>query len=206
MVDLSKMTKKQKREYIWDYYKLHIIGSLIVIIVVGSFIYNMITAKEYEFNVSVIGGYLSADEINKIDEEITSLIYGENENKKIAYVDYYSLTKKQNNNMLEMDYNMVQKFMAKIATQQVDVILMHKEIFIQYEPKEFFFDLGEIDNLDLNGVKLVEKDGEIFGVYLEGNKIFNKSEYTNGEYIVCVPLSSTRQEQIVDFFDYIFTT
>ncbi|GAA0181224.1 hypothetical protein SH2C18_37840 [Clostridium sediminicola] len=206
MVDLSKMTKKQKREYIWDYYKLHIIGSLIVIIVVGSFIHNMITAKEYEFNVSVIGGYLSADEINEIDEEITSLIYGENENKKIAYVDYYSLTKKQNNNMLEMDYNMVQKFMAKIATQQVDVILMHKEIFKQYEPKEFFFDLGEIDNLDLNGVKLVEKDGKIFGVYLEGNKIFNKSEYTNGEYIVCVPLSSTRQEQIVDFFDYIFTT
>lgn len=206
MVDFSKMTQKQKREYIWDYYKFHIIGSLIAVILVGSFIHSMITAKDYQFNVTVIGGYLSTDDISEIDEKINLLIYGENEDKKVAYVDHYSLTKNpNNNNILEMDYNMVQKFMAKIATQQVDVILMHKEVFEQYEQKEFFFDLEEINGLDLNGAQLVEKDGKVFGIYLEENEIFNMSEYTNGEYILCIPLSSTREDQAVEFLNYTCT-
>lgn len=206
MADFSKMTKKQKREYIWDYYKLQIIGSVIAVILVGSFIHSMLTAKEYEFNLSVIGGYLSSNEISEIDEKITSLIYGENEEKKVAYVDYYSLTKNaNNNNMLEMDYNMVQKFMAKIATQQVDMILMHKEVFEQYEPEEFFLDLKEINGLDLNGAQLVDKDDKVFGIYLQENEIFNMSEYTNGEYILCIPLSSTRQEAAITFLNYIST-
>lgn len=206
MVDISEMTKKQKRQYIWDYYKLHIIGSVIAVIMVGSFIHSRITAKDYEFNVSVIGGYLSTDDISEIDEKINLLIYGEDEDKKVAYVDHYSLTKNQNNNnILEMDYNMVQKFMAKIATQQVDVILMHKEVFEQYEPKEFFFDLEEINGLDLNGAQQIEKDDKVFGIYLKENKIFNISEYTNGEYVLCIPLSSTRQDQAVEFLNNIYT-
>ena len=52
MVDLKGMTKKAKIEYIWDYYKIHIIVTTLVLIGLVSFIHGQITKINYEFNLT----------------------------------------------------------------------------------------------------------------------------------------------------------
>ena len=42
----NKMTKEQKREHIWEYYKIHIVTTLIVIAVIGWFVYIDLTTVD----------------------------------------------------------------------------------------------------------------------------------------------------------------
>ncbi|MGK0466111.1 hypothetical protein [Clostridium sp.] len=61
MVDLKSMSKKKKAEYIWDYYKVHIIGTIAIICIVGSLIHSQLTKIDYVFNLTVIGNVVDVN-------------------------------------------------------------------------------------------------------------------------------------------------
>ena len=58
---LKDMTLKEKAGYITYYYKWHIIISLIIMAVAGSFIYNLVTKKEDVFFLEVINANVALD-------------------------------------------------------------------------------------------------------------------------------------------------
>ena len=49
------MSKKKKIEYIWDYYKIHIIATLTVLCIIFSIIHSQITKTNYVFSMTMIG-------------------------------------------------------------------------------------------------------------------------------------------------------
>ena len=56
------LSKKKKFEYIWDYYKLHIIGTILAVLALSSLIYTMfIRIPDTNFcGVAIYGQFLSA--------------------------------------------------------------------------------------------------------------------------------------------------
>jgi hypothetical protein len=193
------MTKKQKKSYIWDYYKLHIIGGIVLLATIISISSSIVNRKEYAFNLTVVGGYLDIDKTTEMGDDITKLLY-EDDDKTLATVDYYSLTADQNN-VLQMDYNMVQKFMAKVAARQVDVIVIPEEMYDVYLQDGFFLDLTTVTGLDILNSRLAQNEQGIFGVYLDQNKFYNIEEYENGKYIMAIVASSERIQDDVNFIN-----
>ncbi|MEK6263486.1 MAG: hypothetical protein N2B06_01685 [Clostridium sp.] len=86
MVDLKSMSKKKKAEYIWDYYKLHIIGTLVIISIVGSLIHSQLTKIDYVFNLTMIGNGIDATMKSNLENKLTSVVVKEGEIRKQAIV------------------------------------------------------------------------------------------------------------------------
>ena len=51
---MGRMTPKEKFAYFWDYYKIHALVTVIVIIGASSLIYNYVTYKDYGFYATLI--------------------------------------------------------------------------------------------------------------------------------------------------------
>ena len=81
MVDLKNMSKKKKAEYIWEYYKLHIIGVLVIIFIVGSLINSQITKVDYVFNLTMIGNMVDENKRIDFEKQLTSIVIKDGEKK-----------------------------------------------------------------------------------------------------------------------------
>lgn len=60
-----KSEAKLKWENFWYYYKLHVVAGAFIIIVISSFIYNKVTAQEYDYSIAI----LSTKSLTFEDEE-----------------------------------------------------------------------------------------------------------------------------------------
>ena len=50
-VDLKTMTRKEKKDYIWYYYKSHMMMGLFAVVLVGSLIYDVMTKDKIIFSL-----------------------------------------------------------------------------------------------------------------------------------------------------------
>ena len=57
MANMKNMNCKQKSQYIWNYYKIHIIATLFLVITLGILIHGQLTKIEYIFNLTIINCY-----------------------------------------------------------------------------------------------------------------------------------------------------
>ena len=124
MVDLKNMSKKKKAEYIWEYYKIHIIGILVIIFIVGSLIHSQITKVDYIFNLTMIGDMVDENRRIDLEKQLTSIVIKDGEKRKQAIVDIIpsgTEAKKSNQYMQNM-----QKFIANISVGELDVVILIK--------------------------------------------------------------------------------
>ncbi len=84
MVDLKGMSKKKKAEYIWEYYKLHIIGVLVVICIIASFIHGQITKVDYVFNLTMLGNTVDTSKMTDLESKLTKVVVKDGDKKKQA--------------------------------------------------------------------------------------------------------------------------
>jgi hypothetical protein len=71
MVDLRSMSRKERIEYIWDYYKLHIISVIILIVFIASIIHGQLTKIEYVVNVTMIGNAVQESKRTELEKKFT---------------------------------------------------------------------------------------------------------------------------------------
>ena len=152
MVDLSSMSKKKKAEYIWEYYKLHIIAVLVIIFIVASFIHGQITKVDYVFNLTLIGNNVDANKKTNVEKQLTNFVIKTGEQKKQAIIDVIPLegSSKANASMSSIS---TQKFIANISVGGIDVIILNKAMFQSFASKGMFSRLDNISQLSLASIK-----------------------------------------------------
>ena len=152
MVDLKSMSKKKKAEYIWEYYKLHIIGVLAVIFIVASLIHGQITKIDYVFNLTMIGNNVDENKKTDLEKQLTSIVIKDGEKKKQAIVDVIPLegSSKANASMSSIS---MQKFIAKISVGELDVVILDKGMFESFVKQDMFSRLDNISQLSFSFYK-----------------------------------------------------
>ena len=73
---------KKKLEFIFDYYKLPIIGTLLAIIVISYMAYSFITKQDIYCNITYYGSTINTDNFNKLKDTLNENILG-NDKKSI---------------------------------------------------------------------------------------------------------------------------
>jgi len=152
MVDLSSMSKKKKAEYIWEYYKLHIIAVFVIIFIVASFIHGQITKVDYVFNLTLIGNNVDDNKKTEVAKHLTNFVIKNGEQKKQAIIDVIPLegSSKANASMSSIS---TQKFIANISVGGIDVIILDKAMFQSFATKGMFLRLDNISQLSLASIK-----------------------------------------------------
>ena len=120
------MTPQQKREHIWEYYKLPIVGGLIAIVVFGWLLYDRITYREPVLDVIVTDSaeYLYDDIFHDFLEEKGYEIFegavAIQQNMRFGDGDM---------EMVEISYNSMNILTALLAAAKQDILFTNPNIF-----------------------------------------------------------------------------
>lgn len=136
-------TSKEKAAYFWDYYKWYVIVPLIVIIFLGTTIYQKVTAPEIILNGVLLNTYNTNS-----DEGSQEVINNFSELQKIDTKEYAvtlntNMTFDVTDNSGTANYDSVQALMAWVAAGSVDFICADHESLTDFAYNGYFVDLRE---------------------------------------------------------------
>lgn len=191
------LDKKKKLEYIWDYYKLHIIGTIIAVFALSSLIYTMfIRVPDTNFcGVAIYGQFLSALNTDKMTADINKEL-NLPEHTSVQLQNFYS---DSTDVMVEADLN--QKFNTYVYALEFHLLLSNAENtknFTQVEyttPITDYLSEEKVSELRKKGLILDAKDpetGELkpYGISLKNSKILKKYNLFQNDtpYVSFVPI------------------
>jgi hypothetical protein len=201
MVDLKSMSRKEKIEYIWDYYKLHIISVIVVIAVIASFIHGQLTKIDYVVNVTIIGNAINESKKEEAEKKFTSLVIKEGEQRKQALFDVITTDKS------ELSYEMMQKFVVRIAAGEIDVVILDKGFFDSFVKQDMFIPLESISQINLSDIKQskIEASGStnnkaVYAISVEGNKELEAMGYDTKNKVLGIIASSKNKDNGIKVF------
>jgi len=133
---LANMTRKEKFKYYWEYYRYHVIISIIVIASLSHIIYGIVTNRDFSFYAVIINSHGLDGEA--LSEEFSVLADLDNE-KLHCFIDTTLFI--NTNEFSQTDSMLVQRLFATVGTGELDTIVADAFTFIHFANAEFFIDL-----------------------------------------------------------------
>lgn len=202
MLDKIKhMSKKEKMEYIWDYYKIHILVGVFIIIAVSWTIYTNVNKTEYVFNCTLLGEGVNLSKKADFEDKLTKIVLEEPEDKKQAYMDFIEV-KGSSNDEISIDPYAMQKLSARVAAGDIDILIVDEKNFQRFAMQGMFERLDSFSELDLsdkNSIK-IEKGSEdvksgIYGVRVKDNASLKDIGYNTEDKIVGIVTLSKNKDK-----------
>ena len=199
MVDLTGMSKKKKAEYIWEYYKLHIVGVLLLICIIGSTIHGQITKIDYVFNLTMLGNTVDTTKTNELSTLLTSVVVNDGDTKKQASVSNMSLGS-SNDADPSISSQYMQKFVAQMSVGELDVVILDKDMFESFVKQDMFLRLDNISQLDLASIKnekikasASDNNKAVYAIDVENIKLFKDMGFDTTNKVIGI-ITSTKQK------------
>ena len=203
MVDLKGMTKKERIEYIWDYYKIHIIVTIIVLISIISFIHGQITKTNYEFNLTIIGSSLEADKTEKFENTLTPIVIKNPSKKQSAQLDTMPIASLTGGKEAQAPQYM-QKLVAELSANVIDLLILNKSDYDVFQKQGAFLKLDNAGGMDLDLIKAEKLEGTsdkgdkgIYGISLQDNKLLKDFGVSTQDKILCIPASTKQKDKAI---------
>ena len=143
---IKKAPFKEKRKYFWDYYKWYCIWGLVILIGLGSLIYDMATNKDTSLYVLFLNSMDATDDYGETFIHDFMETAGMNPKKETVLIDnslYVDLGYSENMAQNENTLTAVQKISLFLATGDMDIMTTDSAIFDHYAYKYIFHDLRE---------------------------------------------------------------
>lgn len=203
---------KDKLEYFKEYYLKSAIIVIIACIFAGNIIYSIVTAPDDTGFAAYFFNDTGDSSSTAMLDEFTAYA-GIDTKKHEAYIDSTMTYDSKNADMYA--YVGMQKVMANISIQELDIIVGDKETFDYFAESECFDDITAFLPDDLNEqfkdrlYYYTDKEtGETYpaGVYVtDSPKINEYSYYVNKEPILGFVANSNSLENAVTFLRYLYT-
>lgn len=206
----QKMTPKQKREHVWEYYKLPIIGILIVLAVAGWFIHYELTYVEPQMQIIMTDMSVPLSDDSVYHDFLTEYGY-EAYDRAIALNQnmYFSLDS-EDPTMFENNGRSYELLFAMMATQTQDVLFTQPTVYGSCAAEGAMMDLSKVipqEVLDAFSDHLFfvrdEETGEEYpcGVNVSGNPWMEKVQKDYKGYVGIINTTDDPQKA-ADFITY----
>lgn len=208
---LKSMPFKEKISYLWEYYKLHALFFIVMVVFIvyainaftkpkienklyAAIINNTVTPEIWDEYIDIITEYL---EIDTLTEDI-----------ELNYRYYY-------NGDAEYEANMRQAFVVYLAASEIDIVIAPMSEFAGYVENGFFTPLSDQLPTDLysslaNKFYLAgtEDDPKVaaYGIYMEDTKLYREHSLPTEDDPVLIGIiaNSTHKATSVDFIRFLF--
>ena len=131
---------KAHLEYFWEYYKIHTLVAICVVIFLAMLIHDVRASKPYGFYAAAInsGASMAQDTLEKEFVEYSGI-------DTTNYDCFIDMSSTYNLHLIDdVTIATSQKIMANIAASELDVMLADSELFTHYANQETFLDLRTI--------------------------------------------------------------
>lgn len=208
---LSKMNTKGKAEYIWEYYKFWIIGTIAIM----ALIYGIVDAQienskdTYIYVTMVNSQIVSSGETTLMDDFATFAGIDTSEQK--VNLDVSIQMDAEVNS--EYSMNSSAKMFAQFAAKTIDMTVMNKDMIDFFDDKDAFSKLDEVLPTDFYNA---HKDNFIIGTDSEGNEficamdvsdsviIQESKAYSETPYVSIIS-NTLNPDNCVQFLEYLYS-
>lgn len=194
---LANKTFIEKVDYIWTYYKLHIIGFLVLFLFVGSYISNLINKQDVYCNITYVGNSINVQELEPIKDTLSDTLL-QNKKKQVILID--SVFTDMNT---DTGIAMKEKLHVNIAAQQIDLAIVNKEFFESNFSSEMFMNLDSLDGfseLPISNHELLKKADSngngTYGISVKKLNLLKDIHYSNDDNYLVV-ISNTEHKDAV---------
>ena len=214
MTKFKELTKKEKVEHIWEYYKLHIIGGGLAIFMLSALLIQIFGPQppEAAVNLVVMGLYDHDDEkLNNFEREIENII-DNGETGKVA-VDTFLVDW---NSASPMEVAMNQKLVLMFQAQEIDVMIVEEEKYNSYITNiedniyEALDDKPELAQIIQNNEEALVKrkvEGDtrehVYGFYAKDNTKL-QGIGLNDKYVVAIPVIAKNKENAIKTLEWLY--
>ena len=197
-VKISEVPKEKRLSYFWDYYKIHTIVIILLIISVISLVKVTVlrTVPDSEILMVTIGNKIHNDYVPKTEEMLSSLPIDFNgDGKAIASIQKIALSAAERPEDAELEYTTTMKLSAVLSSAQCIIQIVDEDIF-EYLDSEGL--IGTYDELSGYGFSGSEKIKVPLSETVFSDELI--SPYENELYITLRPkdaslLSNKKKEQ-----------
>ena len=171
-------TTRDKAEYIWEYYKWHILAVIFVVCFIGSVIYNNVTAKDYVLQGNFLNTLAESETVLEMEQDFIETYPIDTSSEEVFFdASMYYLDE---SDAMGTAYQTIQVLTTKIAAGEIDFLvadvatlydfaynqhftelpeILSEEQLKAYEPYLLYYDkevLEELSNLDYTGEEFPE--------------------------------------------------
>ncbi|MCR2820942.1 hypothetical protein [Lederbergia panacisoli] len=203
---LSDMSTSEKAKYIWEYYKLFIIGGIVLVILVASMVHSIATKKEVVLNVVIMAGIYDPEYKDKFQETLYQDFLTDEERDKSNIVIQ---TLKSSSDALDMQVGVdMQKMAAELSAGYIDFFIVDKDFYDNMNDQNqlmSFQKTSGITEWPIQEEQLYfskENKEEITGINISAFPIL-KGIVPNEEKVICVPANAKNTEYISRFLQYL---
>jgi len=191
---LAPMSPKERIAYIWDYYKFHIIGTIVAIILLISLVSSIGGKKEVVLNMTIIGQGVNTEGVVQLQEQLTNKIVQDKADEEVS-VQHLTYNK---SSMDEASRAGIQKMAAEISLGSIDLMIVDKELFEEISSQNALLALNDFKGTN----KLLPSDEKVYGMSTSDIKLLAPLALDENK-VLCVPSTAKNLKKINEFFTLI---
>ena len=216
---LKFMTAQEKIQYIWEYYHLHIIITIVGVVFLVFFIHDIIeNNKPVHLNACLVNTNGTTQTASTLLDDYIEYAKIDTE-KESAAIDMTMRIDLESMDQVSVAYQ--QKIMALLSSEGLDVLAADEELIEKFGEMEAFLDLDAVLPDDLKK-ELNEKGYEFFSCKLESGETQTVGIYIensrrlalDGDYgaydasckpVFSIPATTIRLEQALEFLRFLIS-
>lgn len=210
-----EMNRQQKIQYLKDYYLFPAVVAVILVAVVVSLIWHVARPRsENLLYAAAINESLDEEKLEKMTEDMSELLGVDGKKKTVQIDDSFYIKD-----------GALDKLQVYLHSQQIDVVILDKEVFEEYAGYGYFESLDEVtaENLEkkygetyqyAGGYKDDDEvsfedhetgQGEVkpYGISLSGNNRFTEMSQYIKDPVFAVATGTKNPENALKFLDYL---
>lgn len=181
----SDDTTKEKLDYLWGYYRVHVIVALIGLVFGIFLLVDWINRPVTYFHLTVLAPQVDFDEEEILSEEMQNLLNPQGQNEAV----YASFTPHG---------EMAERFVAQLSAGEYDVILMDEGAFNEYAS---FGTMEEFRVVEIDEDEHYQPDEYNNPMAINSSALPVLDDYvTTADMYLMIPQNSNRKEITIEFF------
>ena len=210
-VNFKSLSTKQKIEYVWDYYKWHVVILVFVISMIVSTVQNAINYKEPLLNIIMLNSYGAM--MNTEDHGFEEFFERYNYDSFDGAVEIKKdLTFSREGELNYEDYQNYEVLFSLLVGQEYQMILGTGEKTLDFLNQGFLSDLSTILSKDIlerykNQLVYFEDEGKKYpcAIILSNNQWLAENNYYDGECYVGILNQENISEVVIDFTEFLLS-
>lgn len=219
-ISFQKLSWNDKLEYLWDYYKFHVLGIIFVLALVIAGIFYL---KE-DSKTDILNGYLlnsnwGDDKAQELLQEFAAAQGYDLEKGNAYFNSSVYIDVQLQDQMSSVAYT---KVMSDLDMKRTDFYFCNEEMFDYFGEKEAFLNLETAvssELLEKYKERLIttttyDEDGNVLKTYVAGIDVSDAPVlermqqdgriYEDGKIIFSIPYNTVRLERAMEFLDFLF--
>ena len=185
----KKTSKKQKLTYFNDYYRNKIIVILIVLGLIVSLIYTVLSPKpDVVVSIAVVNDYWNDDKTEELNKELFSYLALEAEKQEIEIDDTYFLEETGMGNEIAN----TQRLVAKFAAGDINIVIADRDKFDEFVKSDTFVKVSEVVDADVPYRDRLTSGG--YGISLKDSKLMKELESGKSELVLGILANAAKED------------